>query len=241
MGVEQEPWNLNETLISTKSYARYQARDPIGYLPSDFELNPYEASVRDKTPILPVCKGDYIKLADDYVKGIGQFPCSCGNKYGSESARFWSASNWAGREKENEYKYIMDCRDGPLKSLIDQYPAAYMINMCQAIMTIAPPGTGSYQEKKNKGSYSQNILAYNKFMQYYRDNSHQSNQFLNENMCKLWSKYSDNWHRGGNKKNQDFSYVNHDLSHGGCKNWKDHWKKTCKKGKKMWCGFPDGY
>ncbi|KAF2796735.1 hypothetical protein K505DRAFT_334902 [Melanomma pulvis-pyrius CBS 109.77] len=240
LGAEKEPWNLNETLISAESYSRYQSRDPIGYLPGDFELNPYEASVRDKTPILPVCKGDYIKLADDYVKGIGQFPCSCGNKYGSESARFWSASNWAGGQKKNEYKYIMDCRDGPLKSLIDQYPAAYMINMCQAILTIAPPGTGSYQEKKNKGSYSQNVLACNKFMQYYRDNSRQSDQFLDENMCKLWSKYSDNWHRGGNKKHQDFSYVNHDLSHGGCKKWKKYWKKTCKKGRRT-CDFPSGY
>lgn len=242
----QQPWNMSEARISTASLQAYLNRNPVGYFPGYFDSNPYEMLVKDFTPILPVCRSELQRLTTErkkHSKGDkrnGYFPCTCGNKYGSESEVFWKASNWDSNDKHFERDRLKDCHEGPLKGLAGSHPAAYLVNFCQIYyIAVAPPGTNSWEEKHDKGHYTKNKIACNHYLNYYRDNHQQPDHVLNVGMCKLWSKYSIDHHRGIDHK-RDFSYANSALFHGGCAPYKDFWKskKGCHYGQKS-CDMPN--
>lgn len=103
-------------------------------------------------------------------------------------------------------------------------------------IAVAPLGSGSKLEKGNKDSHLENSQFCAKALKFYNENRDQLEEYLEPNMCKIWSKYAEGKHKEGG--HNDFSYVNHDLRKGGCRPWKDYWedKHTCKEGRKS-CDF----
>jgi hypothetical protein len=230
---ESPPWNLTEDRIVKASYEAYSHRNPLGFLAGAFSLNPYEKTLKDDTPLLPVCESNHIRVD-------GSWPCSCGDMYGNETELFLSATDWSGRHKKYEYAIIGECID-QLHHLADRNPAAFMINTCNVVYKgVARPGTGSHQELRNKGHYKENYEACKIYWRFYDDHKGGSDDMLNRDMCKLWSKYSKDWDRGVDHDDKDMSYVNDVLEDRGCNRWKDFWKHDCDKGRRR-CDFPAGH
>ena len=77
------------------------------------------------------------------------------------------------RHKNYKYKqikhYLKD--SGPLAH---DSPAAYLTNMCHVICdVVAPPGSGSYQERKDKGHCRHNRIVCLHYFEFYKRVSNQ--------------------------------------------------------------------
>ncbi|KAF2113005.1 hypothetical protein BDV96DRAFT_579566 [Lophiotrema nucula] len=210
LAAEQDPWNLNQTRILQTSYQAYVNRDPTGYLPGSFDLNPYQNNVREITPVLPVCRSSFRNT---------NFPCSCGNQYGDESDMFWAASSWASDGgKKDEYKIIRECIQH-LSGLSHSNPAAFLVNMCQVFFHAAvPPRTGSHQEHDNKGYYQDNLRMCDSVLEHYKNNKHQSDKDLDHDICRIWGLQNHGHHKAG--FNEDFTYVNDRLADHACHDYR---------------------
>ncbi|KAF2731150.1 hypothetical protein EJ04DRAFT_514811 [Polyplosphaeria fusca] len=231
---ERPPWNITERRIAEVSYASYLRRDPNVWRPGDFHLTPYGNNVKDLSPILTVCSSDEITLSG--------FPCTCGDKYGSESRVFFETSPWFGTHEVG--KTIHECR-GNLRHLVNSSPGAYLINMCHIVYSaVAPDGTHSAQEQKDGFHWGENKEMCEKVVKFWRDHRKgYSDAMMNKKICMIWDRRAKDKHRDiHSSKKEEWSHINHDLRHGGCSPWYKSWDHSCKKGKNSHgCDYPDGY
>ncbi|KAF2011576.1 hypothetical protein BU24DRAFT_284242 [Aaosphaeria arxii CBS 175.79] len=234
-----DPYNISEVALVNASYDTYNKGLVDGFLSGEFNLDPYQQDLKDTTPMLPVCKSDYLRLSRSHSASSGTWPCTCGDKYGSQSELFWASSVWLARHWEYEDDVIEDCREGPLSVLKKTNPAAYLINMCNVFYKgVMKPGAGSHQESKDKGDYYHNYEACRVYWKYYEEHKDTANDAeLDVGMCKLWSRFSKNWDKGGDGRD-DFSYVNDDLEDNGCKPYKKFWRKKCHRRMDAQCDMP---
>ena len=153
--------------------------------------------------------------------------------YGNESDIFWAASDWSGGDKHYERNMLKDCvKDDHMNHMAKQYPAAYLVNMCQLHYHAVAP-LGSYLYKKDRGHWQENQSMCYRVLGYYDDHKDRGDDFLNEKICKIWAANAEGFHK--NMK-PDFEIVNSALNHGGCK----YWRKSCKDRSKCG-GYPEGY
>lgn len=212
----QAPWSLDLGDVEHFSWATYKNPPNKDYLPGSFSVSPFTDSVKDHIPILPVCRSDLAAVGPMSTKADDHFPCTCGDKYGSESEKFWEASNWSGMQLVERVVHV--CRDGPLKELSKTNPAAYLINSCRYFYRVVYP-PGSQQDVKNQDAWRENKRMCDLAVSYYEKHKHQSDKDLDEAICKIW------WanHKGDNSghwHHQNFHQINDDLEDRGCKKYK---------------------
>jgi hypothetical protein len=241
LAAEKHPWSLNASQIMAQSWYAYEQKSSEGWLPGSFNVDPFGQHFRDYSPVLPTCFSDYQTMpsGNSYHEGTSHVPCTCGNKYGDESERFWAASQWANYDKHYDRNMLESClKDNRLSTLAQTDPGAYLVNMCQLhYQAIAP--LGSYFQTKNRGHYAENQLMCTRVAYFYDDHKDRDDAFLNDNLCKIWAAHADDMHK--NLK-VDFSHINSALRKGGCGAYRDWWKHECDKGKNVHgCGYPQGY
>lgn len=238
LAAEKAPWSLNETEIVTQSWRAYTEDSREGWLPGSFNLNPFGDNFRDHSPILPTCYSDYQDVSKHDWKN--NMPCTCGNKYGNESERFWQAATWATDRADYEELMLASCfLEHSMKSMALHNPAAYLVNMCQVLYYAIAP-SGSSMSKTNQGHYRKNKSMCSRVLYFYEDNKDRDDAFLDENICKIWVGNMEDKHR--NLLHYDWSHVNSQLRKGGCRPYKKWWSHECKKGKNIHrCGYPEGY
>lgn len=188
--------------VETAWYA-YGNRSEFGYLPGSVIVNPYVPLTHDESPILPVC---YTSLDIPYTDAL---PCSCGDEFGSETQEFARSVNLRALGPKAEYAALRSCLDRT-KHLAYKEPDKYLINACHYFFeVVAPPGSGSHQEKKNKGHYKENLKA----CETYKSLAGKPKSLV----CATWADLSVDHHRGPDHSKVDFSYVNNIMDDIGCK------------------------
>ena len=136
---EEPLWLFTQQAVFEQSWAAYQANNTLLYRPSTFDVNPLTApTIKDSAPVLPVCHGAYAGLVDgEPCATASQFPCSCGDKYGSESDQFFSAYHW--RTMRRVDHAVHACRHGPLVWQKMANPGAYLVNLCRLYFGVVHP------------------------------------------------------------------------------------------------------
>lgn len=132
---------------------------------------------------------------------------------------------WRAPGKKQEYAILKDLLEDLMGLRWHQNsPTAFLVNACLAFHAIAPPGSGTQQEHKDKGDYALNMAACRDvYLPLYKENKDLPEAELDRKMCRAWADHSDNHKRGGNHNKVDWSYFNSALKKNACKSeYKQH-------------------
>jgi hypothetical protein len=164
----------------------------------------YVPPVENESPILPVCHNKVRSLSGVNDEAI----CMCGDEFGDMTAAFAMAVNLkptapdGSEDKESEWSYIRTCFKS-LENLGRSQSAIYLSNACHSVYSIAaPPGTGSYLERKNRGAYRENLEACNVYWDIIERNKQLSKDELNHLICLAWGENARDFKRGWTKKHK---------------------------------------
>ena len=110
-----------------QSWQHYIKTDAQGYDTGGFGINPRSSDGPQSIPMLETCKAPTTPFAR---RVNAEFPCICGDTFGSESKHFWASTHM--HEAPLAGRIIRTCLKAMEHALVDvQHPGVFTYNMCQ--------------------------------------------------------------------------------------------------------------